>query len=149
MTTPALTTDLIADEGLREKAYRDGGGVWTIGVGHTGRDVRDGLVWTRAACLAALAADVAGIEHGLDLRLPWWRDLNGARQDALANLAFNLGVEGLVGFAHMLAALRSGDYALAAQHLLASEPWRSQVGARAERLARQIETGAPRPGPAS
>ena len=144
MTTPALATDLIADEGLRERAYQDGGGVWTIGVGHTGREVRDGLVWTRAQCLAALAADLSRVERGLDARLAWWRAMNGPRQDALANLAFNLGVEGVLGFPHMLAALKAGDNALAARRLLASEPWRSQVGVRAERLARQIESGLPR-----
>ena len=37
--------------------------------------------------------------------------------------------------------MRAGDYALAAEHMLASEPWRSQVGARAERLAAQMRTG--------
>ena len=145
MTTPALLDDLIADEGLRLHAYADAGGVWTIGVGHTGPQVRAGLCWTRDACVATLKADLARAERGLDARLTWWRTLSGPRQDALANLAFNLGVEGVLRFPHMLQALHDGDYALAAERLLASEPWRSQVGARAERLAVQIRTGEPRP----
>jgi lysozyme len=29
-------------EGLRLEAYRDSGGIWTIGYGHTGRDVKAG-----------------------------------------------------------------------------------------------------------
>ena len=141
MTTPQLEEDLIADEGLREHAYADGGGVWTIGVGHTGPEVRRGLVWTREACLQALDRDIARAEQGLDTHLPWWRTLSPERQDVLANMAFNLGVEGLLAFRRTLEAVRAGDYALAAERMLASEPWRSQVGARAMRLAAQMQTG--------
>ena len=148
MTTPALKDELIADEGLREAAYADAGGVWTIGVGHTGPQVRRGLVWTRQTCLAALEQDIACVERGLDAQLGWWRVLSPERQDVLANMAFNLGVEGLLAFRHTLQAVRAGDYAQAAARMLASEPWRSQVGARAERLAAQMRTGvrAPRAG---
>ena len=141
MTTPQLRDDLIADEGLRERAYADAGGVWTIGVGHTGPEVRCGLAWPRAACLQALERDLARVEHGLDAHLPWWRELSPERQDVLANMAFNLGVEGLLAFRHTLRAVEARDYAAAAAHMLASEPWRSQVGARAERLAVQMRTG--------
>ena len=34
------------EEGIRLKAYQDTRGVWTIGVGHTGPDVYEGLVIT-------------------------------------------------------------------------------------------------------
>ncbi len=141
MTTPQLRDDLIADEGLRERAYTDGGGVWTIGVGHTGPEVRRGLAWSRPACLQALERDIALAEWGLDAHLPWWRGLSLERQDVLANMAFNLGVEGLLAFRHTLEAVQAADYALAAEHMLASEPWRTQVGARAMRLAAQMRTG--------
>lgn len=47
-----------SDEGLRLHAYQDSGGVWTIGWGHTGPDVHEGLVWTRAQALAALREDL-------------------------------------------------------------------------------------------
>ena len=141
MTTPQLKDDLIADEGLREHAYADAGGVWTIGVGHTGPEVHRGLAWSRDACLEALEHDIARAEQGLDAHLTWWRRLSPERQDVLANMAFNLGVEGLLAFHHMLDAARLGDYAAAAAHMLASEPWRTQVGARAERLAAQMRSG--------
>ena len=141
MTTAALRDDLVADEGLRLEAYPDAGGVWTIGVGHTGPQVRRGLVWSRETCLQALEADIARAERGLDQHLAWWRGLEDARQDVLANMAFNLGVEGLLGFRHTLDAVKAGAYARAAAAMLASEPWRSQVGARAERLAAQMHTG--------
>lgn len=43
--------------GAAREAYDDGGGVWTIGWGHTGRDVRPGLRWTQLRCDAALMDD--------------------------------------------------------------------------------------------
>jgi lysozyme len=52
-----LTT---TDEGLRLVAYRDSGGVWTIGWGHTGPEVCEGLVWTREQAVAALECDLKG-----------------------------------------------------------------------------------------
>jgi lysozyme len=141
LSTPELLQDLRRDEGLRLDAYQDAGGVWTIGVGHTGPEVRHGLCWTEAQCEAALARDVASVERGLTARIPWWLQLGEARQDVLANMAFNLGVEALCSWTHTLAAVRAEDYALAAERMLGSEPWRSQVGRRAERLAEQMRTG--------
>lgn len=40
----ALTREF---EGCRLEAYQDQGGVWTIGYGHTGPDVHEGLTWTQ------------------------------------------------------------------------------------------------------
>ena len=138
---PHLLQDLLRDEGLRLEAYADAGGVWTIGVGHTGPEVHAGLRWTHEECEARLAADVAEVARRLDARLPWWRNLCDARQDVLANMGFNLGVEALCGWRRTLAAVEAGDYARAAAHMLASEPWHSQVGRRAERLAAKMRTG--------
>ena len=44
-------------EGLRLTAYRDSGGVWTIGYGHTGLDVKPGLVITQAQAESYLQQD--------------------------------------------------------------------------------------------
>src|SRR5690625_2307834 len=41
-------------EGVRLKAYRDPVGVWTIGYGHTGPEVHEGLVWSHAQAEKAL-----------------------------------------------------------------------------------------------
>ena len=59
MTTPELIVDLKRDEGCRLTAYKDGGGVWTIGFGHTGAGVAAHLCWTQGEAEAALVADVA------------------------------------------------------------------------------------------
>lgn len=150
MTTPFLLADLKADEGLRLKAYPDPiskGAPWTIGYGHTGPEVKAGLVWTDEQCETALRADVAEVCAQLDRHIPWWRNLSDIRQDVLANMAFNMGWGGLAGFARTLGFIEAGAYARAAANMRLSL-WARQVGERALRLADQMETGvrAPRPG---
>jgi len=45
-------------EGCRLEAYRDTGGVWTIGHGHTGPGIKAGLVWTQQQADDALVKDL-------------------------------------------------------------------------------------------
>ncbi len=139
----ALSAELRLDEGCRLKAYRDGGGIWTIGYGHTGPEVHAGLVWTQAWADAQLEADIASAEAECASCLPYWTRLDDPRQEVLADMAFNLGISGLLRWKHMLAAVEAGDYTSAAADMLATEPWRSQVGSRADRLAAIMRT-APR-----
>lgn len=168
MTTPYLAGDVARDEGLRLEAYPDplsplaqamrqgvlrlhglSGAPWTIGHGHTGPEVREGLVWTPAEAAAALRADLDRACHLLDGGISWWRGLNDARQDVLANMCFNLGWddpktpvhEGLSGFVHTLEFIRTGHFDAAADGMLASK-WAGQVHDRAKRLADQMRTGA-------
>ena len=149
MTTPFLAQDLRRDEGLRLRAYPDplsGAEPWTIGYGHTGAGVREGLVWTPAEAETALIADIAQACERLDEQAPWWRALDDVRQDVLANMVFNMGwlnaagTHGLGTFQAALAAIRAGDWQSAHDELLASA-WAREVGARARRLADQLLTG--------
>ncbi|HUO11336.1 MAG TPA: glycoside hydrolase family protein, partial [Caulobacteraceae bacterium] len=66
--------------------------------------------------------------------------LDDPRQDVLANMAFNLGVGGLLRFPKTLALVRAERWDAAADAMLASA-WARQVGARARRLAEQLCTG--------
>jgi lysozyme len=116
------------------------GAPFTIGYGHCGAEVRDGLNWTLGQAEAALAADLADACQALDHRLPWWRDMTLNRQRALAEMCFNLGVGRLLGFHRMLADLEAAKFAAAADEALASA-WHAQVGKRAERLAEAIRAG--------
>jgi lysozyme len=138
MTTPLLIDDLKRDEGLRLEAYADTRGVWTIGYGHT--PAMDGAVWTVEAAQIQLAADLDVVLARLDRELSWWRTLDDVRQDALANMAFNLGVGGLLDFHHMLYALEAHDWHTASAQMLLSE-WAAEVEDRAQRLAFMIRTG--------
>lgn len=144
---PELIAQLKIDEGLRLGAYRDTVGVWTIGYGHTGPEVKAGLTWTHEKAEQVLVQDV--IEHNaeLALELHWIDRLDPVRRRVLQNMAFNLGIgsatsgKGLLGFCNTLEHVRLGEWDRASAGMLASK-WAGQVGERARRLARQMKTGA-------
>jgi lysozyme len=143
MTTPHLANDISGDEGFRSRAYPDpltGGEPWTCGFGCTGPDVGPKTVWSRAVAVKRRDAKIAEAKADLDRHVPWWRSLSDPRQDALVNMAFNMGWPKLSTFKRMLAALDDADYAKAADEMLASR-WAAQVGRRAVRLATQMRTG--------
>lgn len=163
MPSEELLADLRRDEGLRLKAYPDPlsplaeelrlpeskrrfgwqrlrGDPWTCGYGHTGLDVAPSTVWTKAQADAALLKDVLRHDAELDKRLPWWRTLDPVRRDVLSNMAFNLGVEGLLSFKNTLARLKAGDFEGCAEGMAASL-WARQVKGRATRLIEMMRTG--------
>ncbi len=71
-------------EGAKLHAYQDSGGVWTIGVGHTGPDVHEGLIWTPAQMAQAFAMDEAPLLAMLTGKAP-------LMVAALADFGFNCG----------------------------------------------------------
>lgn len=145
-----LRDELVRDEGLRLRVYRCTAGKLTIGVGRNLDDVgirphetkelgidkasviAKGL--TRNQAFFLLDSDIDVVEQQLDHRLPWWRSLSDARQRVLLNMAFNLGIVGLLGFRNTLAFIKAGSFPAAAAGMRASL-WARQVGKRAERLA--------------
>jgi lysozyme len=131
-----LLAELTRDEGSRSKPYRDTVGKLTVGVGRNLDDV--GLRDDEIAYL--LSNDVSRVVEALDSALPWWKQLDDVRQRVLVNMAFNMGVKGLLGFRNTLAAVAAPDYKAAAAGMLASK-WAKQVGARAVRLAYMMEHG--------
>ena len=135
-----LRTQLIAEEGRKNTAYRDTLGIWTIGVGHTGPEVREGLTWSDALVDQTLDDDIAHKTAEVTTSLPWLGQLNEPRQAVLLQMAFQLGTRGLLGFANTLAAVHDGRYQDASFGMLASK-WAQQTPNRANRLARQMLTG--------
>lgn len=131
-----LHNDLVRDEGLRLKPYRDTVGKLTIGIGRNLDDV--GISEAEAHTLCE--NDIARTIHDLERRLPQFNGYPEIVQRAVANMAFNLGVSGLLGFKNMIAALDRGDYQEAAAHALDSK-WARQVGRRAQRVAALIREG--------
>lgn len=138
MPDDQLIEDLKRDEGLRLTAYRDTVGVWTVGYGHA--HVPPGTIWTRQKAEQVLRDDA--LKHGreLEAKAPWIANLDPVRRRVLWNMAFNLGVNGLLGFKNTLAMIQRGEYAKAAQGMLNSK-WARQVGQRAQRLANQMRDG--------
>lgn len=131
-----LVQQLLRDEGLRLRPYRDTVGKLTIGVGRNLDDV--GVSGDEARYL--LHNDVSRTLYELASHLPWTTNLDLARRGVLANMAFNLGMAGLLGFKKMLRAVQNQRYLDAAREMLDSK-WAAQVGDRATRLAKQMTSG--------
>lgn len=94
-------------EGDELTPYRDTGGVWTEGVGHTGPDVRPGHSITEAQSMALLAHDLLGaeasVEHAVKVHL------NDNQYGALVDFVFNLG-GGAFRSSTLLRVLNAGHY---------------------------------------
>ena len=134
-----LTRLLRGDEGEVLHAYQDHLGYWTIGVGRL-IDKRKGGGISSEESAYLLANDIRDTSAELDRRLPWWRKLDEARQGVLLAMAFQMGVDGLLGFKNTLAMVQRGDYDGAARGMLESL-WAKQTPERAKRMSEQMRTG--------
>ena len=135
-----IITQLRRDEGEVLHAYKDTLGYLTIGVGIL-IDARKGGGITEEESAWLLQRRVNAKQLELFSTLPWFRYLDTVRQAALLNMAYQLGVDGLMEFRKMLAALRDQRWAEAESHALDSD-WAKQTPERARRVARQLATGA-------
>ena len=136
MDRPAMIRQLRLHEGERLKLYRCTAGKLTIGVG---RNLEDrGITAAESAFL--LGNDIDAVWTDVQRALPWVARLDDVRQRVLLDMAFNLGIVGLLGFKRTLAAIETGQYQQAATMMLDSR-WARQVGGRAERLSRMMATG--------
>lgn len=136
MDRARLAAQLEVDEGKRSRMYLDTEGKWTIGIGFNLSDcaIPEHLIQ------ALLDWKIKEAERELDRALPWWRTLNDARQNALLNLVFNIGMPRVLGFTKSLELLRAGRWDAAAAEFLNSK-WAKQVGARARRVTDLIRKG--------
>jgi lysozyme len=138
-----IIDQLKRDEGFRPNIYPDSRGFSTVGYGHNlDANPINALTVPISEALATqiLGADVERISRYLQLSLPWVVSLDDARHGVLLNMAFNMGVPGELKFHHELADTQAGNYLQAAADMKASL-WYNQVGARAQRLCQQMETG--------
>lgn len=131
-----LKQQLKRDEDLRNHPYRDSMGKLTIGIG---RNLDDKGI-SDAEAYHLLDNDIEAVRAGLEQHIPWINELDEARRGVLMNMAFNLGVEGLMAFQNMLSAVKTGDWQTAAAEMKNSRWW-GQVGVRAERLQVQMLSG--------
>lgn len=134
-----IINQLLEHEGCIPYAYLDGLGYLTIGVGRL-IDHRKGGGLSNEECRVLLVNDIERVKRELDKALPWWRALDEVRSRVLIDMAFNLGIRGLLKFTKTLASIKSGNYEAAAREMLNSK-WATQVGKRATRLSRMLRTG--------
>lgn len=132
----ALKKQLETDEKRSKRIYVDTVGKVSGGIGRnlTDRGFSDDEIDLM------FKNDVDEVERQLDKRMPWWRKMNEARQNVLANMCFNMGIDRLSGFIRALELMNAGRYDAAATEMLDSK-WAKQVGQRADRLAEMMRKG--------
>jgi lysozyme len=149
-----LLADLERDEGYRANAYLDTEQIWSLGIGRNlEANPLTGAEWKQLLDAGELAVSIslAGARRLVRNALPaiavqcagtftWWATLDEARRDVIANLAYNMGLRKLIGFAEMLRAMHARDYDRAADELQDSR-WFRQVKSRGPRLVNQLRTG--------
>ena len=79
---------IVRREGLRLTAYTCEAGKLTIGIGHTGKDVRRGQKITESQAYELLAQDIAPIEDFLNAQMK----LTQSQYDALVSFILNIGL---------------------------------------------------------
>lgn len=135
-----LEQQLKRDEGVALKAYQDILGFWTIGVGHKVDPSWAGKTISLDEALQILDSDIKSKTSELYSKAPWVGQLDEVRAACLVNMAFNLGVNGLLKFHRTLALVQEHNFSEAAVEMLNST-WATQIGARAQRLSEQMRTG--------
>ncbi len=146
-----LINQIKRHEGYKQHSYRCTAGHLTIGYGYNldanplklssleiSHALKNGMMEHEADRLLTLM--VGRCIDQLDTAIPWVVNLGNARESVLINMAYNMGLVGLLKFTKTLALIKSGDYPKAADEMLKSK-WAAQVGHRAVELAEQMRSG--------
>lgn len=136
-----LAQALALFEGKRLTSYQDSKGLWTIGIGHHDASVHEGQTETEAQANAQFEQDRASHFKDVLSFAPWAANLDKTRQDALAELDFNMGGTTLRKFKRMLADMQAGNYEAAAEDYLRSKGAKDVKHWRADTVAHWIGTG--------
>ena len=146
-----LYDQLVRDEGQKAFAYDDATGApvsrgttvegfVTIGIGVC-IDSRNGSGLTPAEIQSLCQNRIDLARAALLNKWVWARLLDAVRQDALVNMVYQMGIDGLAEFHQAMTYMQILDFELAAEAFLDSEWAETQSPARAQRLAEQIRTG--------
>ena len=127
--------DLVKFEGLSLKVYKCTSGKLTIGYG---RNLEDNGISKKEAELMMIF-DISRLIMELDRRVNFWKGEPVNVRIVILQMAFQLGIGGLLGFKRFLAALKERDYKLAKKEMLDSR-WAKQTPNRVNELAKYLDT---------
>ncbi len=123
-------TEMLArHEGFEGKPYKCTSGKVTIGYGFN----LDDWPLTPSECLPILESRMRRVRTDLANRISYFFSLPEAAQDVLVNMAYQMGVSGLLGFRRFLAALQARKFEDAYHEGLQSA-WAQQTPKRAREL---------------
>jgi lysozyme len=126
-------------EGLVLHAYKDSLGYLTIGYGRLIDKAKGGGI-SEGEAEYLLQNDVSIVLSALQRNITFFERLSVARQAVLMNMAFQMGINGLLKFKKTLTLIEMGDYDAAADNMLKSL-WAKQTPNRAAEMAEQMRTG--------
>lgn len=145
-----LEARLLRHEGKSLTPYWDTKGLLTIGVGHCidtnplPADIADYLKEhgsiTESQCAMLLTTDASNARREVLNNMPWADTLSQTRMDVLVELAFWIGINGLLKFKHMISDLRCGNYEDACQDLMQSKLY-DEIPKRTGELAQLLLEG--------
>ena len=135
-------------EGFKSEPYLDTVGVPTIGIGHAypGRTLEQVMAMYPVGVTLQQAEEILMRDLEAARKGAWgvvrnFDAIDQARQEALIELAFNLGPQKLANFRKMLAAVNDHRWGEAAVQLCDSKWWSDVKPRRALHLASQLITG--------
>lgn len=145
----SLIENIKTHEGLRDRIYKDSVGKPTVGYGFLVAALSlDELKFnggkaepmSKEVAEKILNLKVSKLKKRLFQCLPWLESKSQGVQDTLIEMAYQLGLAGLMGFRHTLGCIEAGDYAQAARNLRASLLYR-QTPKRVEGYIRGLRDG--------
>jgi lysozyme len=146
MISDELIEQIKFEEGLRLKAYLCPAGKLTIGYGRN-LDAKNDLNGnkipieiTKDQAEAILFDDLVRTSEKLHAAWHGMSLLTPARRDACINMAFQMGIDGFLGFKKMREHLLKCDW-LKAHDAALDSAWAEQTPARSKRVAKQLLTG--------
>ncbi len=122
-------------EGLKLKLYTDIHGHQTIGFGHN----FDESVISMPVATQLFDDDYFRVLSKLDY-LSWFGDLPATRRQCIIDMTYNMGINGLLNFEHMILAIKDNDFDLAAEEILNSQ-YGKELPLRAHDNAELMRTG--------
>ena len=133
-------------EGFRSSVYLCPTGHPTVGYGFRVADLSADELALNAGAVEPMSKEVA--EKILDIKitkfkkqvynaLPWLTYAPMDIQDALCEMAYQMGVSGLLGFKNTLAMIKAKRYSEAAENMLKSK-WATQTPKRAKQIANLV-----------
>lgn len=126
-------------EGLVLHAYKDSLGYLTIGYGRLVDKAKHGGI-SEAEAEYLLQNDVSSVLSVLHRNITFFDSLCIPRQAVLLNMAFQMGITGLLKFKKTLSLIEMGDFDGAADGMLKSL-WGKQTPNRAAEMAQQMRSG--------
>lgn len=114
------------------------GAPWTVGYGDT-HGVTSQSRMPKIRAERRLEEHILAVHQALSSTLAWYDEASFVTKTVLINMAYNMGLKGLLGFKNTLAYMKAGQWNQAARNMEKSL-WYKQVGSRAAELTKRISS---------